>query len=147
MTIKQQVESILKIASSAKGFHDNIEKSTIENTNFRKVLYTGKNSQLVLMSLKPKEDIGVETHDDVDQFFRIESGKGKAIINGNEYELSNGISIIVPAGSEHNLINTGSDDLKMYTIYSPPNHQDGTIHATKKDALGDKEHFDGKTTE
>ena len=146
MDIKQQVESILKIAS-VKGFHNNIEESTIANTNFRKVLYTGKYSQLVLMSLKPKEDIGKEVHPDIDQFFRVESGTGKAIINGNEYEITDGFAIVIPAGAEHNIINTGNKDLKVYSIYSPPNHSDKTIHKTKEQAKTDKEHFDGKTTE
>lgn len=146
MDIKQQVESILKIAS-VKGFHNNIEESTIANTNFRKVLYTGKYSQLVLMSLKPKEDIGKEVHPDIDQFFRVESGTGKAIINGNEYEITDGFAIVIPAGAEHNIINTGNKDLKVYSIYSPCKHYYNTIHKTKSDAENDKEHFDGKTTE
>ena len=146
MDIKEQVASILKMAT-VQGFHDNIEESTIANSNFRKVLYTGKNSQLVLMSLKPKEDIGKETHPDIDQFFRVESGTGKAIINGNEYKITDGFAIVIPAGAEHNIINTGNEDLKMYSIYTPPNHSDGTIHKTKAQAETDKEHFDGKTTE
>jgi mannose-6-phosphate isomerase-like protein (cupin superfamily) len=147
MDIKQQVESILKIAS-VKGFHDNIEESTIANTNFRKVLYTGKYSQLVLMSLKPKEDIGKEIHPDIDQFFRVESGTGKAIINGNEYEITDGFAIVIPAGAEHNIINTSAtDELKMYTIYSPAHHKDGVVRATKADAVADSPEFDGVTTE
>lgn len=120
-------------------FHGNIEELTLANNNFRQVIYTGPKSQLVLMSLKPGEDIGVETHNKVDQFFRVEAGEGKAIINGTEYPLVDGVAVIVPAGSEHNFINTGSSDLKMYTIYTPPNHIDGRVHATKADAVADAE--------
>jgi len=130
-----------------KGFSDNIEDDTKENENFRKVLYTGENTQLVLMSLNPGEDIGSEVHDVVDQFFRIESGNGKAIVNDHEYKINDGSSVVVPAGAEHNFINTGKDKLKLYSLYSPPHHKDGTIHKTKADAIQDKEHFDGKTTE
>ncbi len=131
-----------------KGFHSNIEKETQENQNFRKVLYTGKNSQLVLMSLKPHEEIGLETHPENDQFFRFESGRGMVIIDGNEHIVSDGIAIVIPAGSKHNVINMGTVDLKMYTIYSPAHHKDGTVHKTKDDALVDEEeNFDGKTTE
>ena len=128
-----------KIAiTKTKGFFDNIEKSTLENDNFRKVLYTGKNTQLVLMSLKPKEDIGLETHKDTDQFFRIESGKGKAIIDDKEYVITDGSSVIIPAGAKHNIINSGDSDLKLYSLYSPPHHVDKTIHKTKDDALKDE---------
>ncbi|HRR94788.1 MAG TPA: cupin domain-containing protein [Candidatus Paceibacterota bacterium] len=130
-----------------KGYIDNIEKLTLENENFRKVLYTGKYSQLVLMSLKPNEDIGLEVHPNVDQFFRIEKGQGKVIIDGVEHEVSDGIAIIVPAGSEHNVINTSTESLKLYTIYSPANHKDGTIHETKEIAMASEEEFDGITTE
>jgi len=132
-----------------KGFNANIEQDTLANENFRKVLYTGKHCQLVLMSLKPNEDIGAEVHPDNDQFFRFEKGTGKAVIDGNEYELTDGSVIIVPAGSEHNIINTSTtEDLKLYTIYSPAHHQDGIIHTTKTEAEADtEEHFDGKTTE
>jgi mannose-6-phosphate isomerase-like protein (cupin superfamily) len=130
-----------------KGFHSNIEKETVENQNFRKVLYTGKNSQLVLMSLKPHEEIGLETHPENDQFFRFESGRGMVIIDGNEHIVSDGIAIVIPAGSKHNVINMGTSDLKMYTIYSPAHHKDGTIHKTKGDALISDEEFDGETTE
>ena len=130
-----------------KGFHSNIEKETLENQNFRKVLYTAKNSQLVLMSLKPHEDIGLEKHPDNDQFFRFESGRGMVIIDGNEHIVSDGIAIVIPAGSKHNVINMGHTDLKMYTIYSPAHHRDGVIHRTKADALASDEEFDGKTTE
>lgn len=132
-----------------KGFNANIEQDTLANENFRKVLYTGKHCQLVLMSLKPNEDIGAEVHPDNDQFFRFEKGIGKAVIDGNEYELTDGSVIIAPAGSEHNIINTSAtEDLKLYTIYSPAHHQDGIIYATKAEAMADTvEHFDGKTTE
>jgi mannose-6-phosphate isomerase-like protein (cupin superfamily) len=130
-----------------KGFNANIEKETLENTNFRKVLYTGKHSQLVLMSLKPNEEIGMEIHTDNDQFFRFEKGQGKCIIDGNSYELADGSVIIVPAGAEHNIINTSSsEDLKLYTIYSPAHHKDGIVKATKAEAENGPE-FDGKTTE
>ena len=130
------------------GYVDNIEKLTLENENFRKVLYTGKHSQLVLMSLKPNEDIGLEVHPDVDQFFRIEKGQGKVVIDGIEHEISDGVAVIVPAGSEHNVINTSAtESLKLYTIYSPANHKDGTIHETKEIAMANEEEFDGITTE
>lgn len=131
-----------------KGFNTNIEKDTLANDNFRKVLYTAKHSQLVLMSLKPNEEIGMEVHPDNDQFFRFEKGAGKAIIDGNEYELSDGSVIIVPAGAEHNIINTSdSDDLKLYTIYSPAHHKDGIVRKTKEEAEADSPEFDGKTSE
>lgn len=131
-----------------KGYNANIEKDAIENTNFRKVLYTGKHSQLVLMSLKPNEDIGMEVHVDNDQFFRIEKGEGKCIIDGNEYILADGSAIVVPKGAEHNIINTSStEDLKLYTIYSPAHHQDGVVRATKAEAEANSPEFDGKTTE
>ena len=130
-----------------KGYHANIESLTKDNDNFRKVLYTGDHMQLVLMSLKPGEEIGMETHPDNDQFFRFESGEGKVFVNGNEYEVVDGDTVIVPCGSEHNVVNTGSNDLKMYTIYSPAHHRDGTIHSTKTDAMSDDEEFNGETTE
>jgi len=131
-----------------KGFNSNIEKDTRENANFRKVIYTGRRSQLVLMSLKPGEEIGMEVHADNDQFFRFESGTGKVLIDGNEYIVGDGSAIVVPIGAEHNVINTGTDDLKMYTIYSPAHHKDGIVHSTKAEALADEEeHFDGTTTE
>ena len=131
-----------------KGFKTNIEKGTLENSNFRKVLYTGKHSQLVLMSLRPKEDIGMEVHAENDQFFRFEAGEGKVIINGNEYQVGDGVAIIVPAGAKHNIINTSdSKELKLYTIYSPPHHKNGIVRATKKEAEANEEEFDGKTTE
>ena len=115
-----------------KGFSINIEDATLENNNFRKVLYTSKHSQLVLMSLKPLEDIGMEVHEENDQFFRFESGQGKCIIDGNEYELADGVAVVVPAGAEHNIINTSeTEELKLYTIYSPAHHKDGIVRATK----------------
>ena len=116
-------------------FVDNIEELTLGNTNFRKVLSTNEHSQLVLMSLKPMEDIGMEVHENVDQFFRIDAGEGKVIANGQEFNITDGYAIVIPAGTEHNVINTSeTEDLKLYTIYSPANHPDGTIHATKEEA-------------
>jgi len=131
-----------------KGFNTNIEKDTLENTNFRKVLYTGKNSQLVLMSLKPKEEIGMEIHAENDQFFRFEQGHGKCIIDNNEYMVEDGSAVIVPAGAEHNIINISeTEDLRLYTIYSPAHHKDGIVRLTKEEAEANDEEFDGKTTE
>ena len=131
-----------------KGFRDNIEQITLENDNFRKVLYTGKHSQLVLMSLKPKEEIGMEVHPDNDQFFRFEKGQGKFIIDGNEYEVGDGVAIVVPAGVQHNVINiSDSEPLKLYTIYSPAHHKDGVVRVTKEEAETDSPEFDGTTTE
>ena len=131
-----------------KGYITNIEKLSLKNENFRKVLYTAKNSQLVVMSLKPNEDIGSEVHQ-LDQFIRCEAGQGKAILDDVEHQISDGFAVVVPAGTKHNIINTSPDkELKLYTVYSPPNHKDETIHTTKKDAIADEdEHFDGKTTE
>jgi mannose-6-phosphate isomerase-like protein (cupin superfamily) len=130
-----------------KGYIQNIEKLTLENTYFRKVLYTAPHSQLVVMSIAPNEDIGEETHT-LDQFLRVEKGMGKAVLNGVEQEIGDGSAIIVPAGTIHNIINTSSEEpLKLYTIYSPAEHRDGVIHMTKQDALADHEEFDGKTTE
>jgi mannose-6-phosphate isomerase-like protein (cupin superfamily) len=134
-------------AEDFKGFVTNIEKDTVENSNFRKVLYTGKNSQLVLMSLKPGEDIGEEIHKDTDQFFRIDSGVGKVVINGTEQDIKNGSAIVIPQGAKHNIINTGKEALKLYSIYSPPHHRFDIVHKTKEEAETDKEHFDGKTSE
>lgn len=131
-----------------KGYVTNIEQLAKENENFRHVLYTAKHSQLVLMSLRPGEEIGEEAHDNVDQFFRIDAGEGKAIIEGEEHDIENGDAIVIPSGTKHNIINTSVDEpLKLYTIYSPPNHRDGVIHVTKEEAETDDEHFDGKTTE
>ena len=130
-----------------KGYIANIEKETLENKNFRKVLYTGKYSQLVLMNLKPGEEIGSEIHH-LDQFFRCDAGQGKVILDGEEYEISDGFAIVVPAGATHNVINISTDqDLKLYTLYSPPNHRDKVLHITKAEAEADHEEFDGKTTE
>jgi mannose-6-phosphate isomerase-like protein (cupin superfamily) len=131
-----------------KGFKINIDKITRHNTSFRKVLYTSKYSQLVLMSLQPEEEIGEEIHRDNDQFFRIESGRGKCIIDGNEYEIKDGDAIVIPAGAKHNIINTETNaGLKMYTIYSPAHHKDKLIRATKKEAEMTGIEFDGVTTE
>ena len=121
------------------GFIDNIEEKTEQNNFFRQVLYTGKHTQLVVMSLLPGEEIGMEIHPQVDQFFRIEEGRAKVIIDGEEHEVDEGFAIIVPAGSQHNLINTGSNPLKLYTLYSPPNHPDGTIHPTRAEAMAAEE--------
>lgn len=128
-----------------KGFVDDIEKLTEENDNFRKVLYTGKHMQLVLMTLQPGEDIGMEVHDGHDQFFRFEDGEGEVIINGVTTAIEDDDAVIVPAGAEHNVINTGDEPLRFYTLYSPPEHRDGVLHPTKADEK--EEHFDGKTTE
>ncbi len=131
-----------------KGFNANIERDTLENSNFRKVLYTSKHSQLVLMSLKPNEDIGMEVHEENDQFFRFEKGTGKVIIDGNEYEVKDGSAIVVPAGAEHNVVNTSdSEELKLYTIYSPAHHKDQIVRETKEEAEANEEDFDGQTTE
>jgi len=130
-----------------KGYLSNIEQETLENSNFRKVLYTGKHSQLVVMSLNPGEEIGQEVHE-VDQFLRIEKGSGKAILDGVEHPVSDGSAIVVPAGSQHNVINTSAESMKLYTIYSPPEHLKDTVHPTKAEAVADtKDHFDGTTTE
>src|SRR3989344_296291 len=130
-----------------KGDVTNIEKDTVENNNFRKVVYTAPNSQLVLMSLKPGEDIGSEVHQ-LDQFLRVEKGTGKTVLNGAEYPIEDGSAIVVPAGTEHNIINTGETEMKLYTVYSPPNHRDGVTHRTKEEAVADEEErFDGKTSE
>lgn len=131
-----------------KGYKDSIEKLTLENGGFRHVLYTGKHCQLVLMSLKPKEEIGMEVHTDNDQFFRFEAGQGKVIIDGNEYAVGDGDAVIVPSGAQHNVINlSDAADLKLYTIYSPAHHKDGVVRATKAEAEADSPEFDGKTTE
>ncbi len=131
-----------------KGFFNHIEKETLNNGSFRKVLYTGEHSQLVLMSLRPGEEIGLEIHEGNDQFFRFEGGVGKVIINETEYAVVDGDAVIVPAGAQHNVMNTSdSQDLKMYTIYSPAHHKDGTVHITKGEAVSSEEEFDGVTTE
>jgi mannose-6-phosphate isomerase-like protein (cupin superfamily) len=130
------------------GYVTNIEKESLENENFRKVLYTAHNSQLVVMSLLPNEDIGEEVHQ-LDQFIRCEAGEGRTILNGEPHDIRDGFVIVIPAGTRHNIMNTSADKpMKLYTLYSPPNHLDGTIHKTKADAMRDEaEHFDGKTSE
>lgn len=131
-----------------KGFVQNIENLTVENTDFRRVLYTAKHTQIVLMSLKPGEEIGLEAHMDNDQFFRFDAGVGKVLIDGNEYEVRNGFAVIVPAGAQHNIINTGeTEELKLYTLYMPPHHKDGIVRHTKEEAVANEEEFDGVTTE
>jgi mannose-6-phosphate isomerase-like protein (cupin superfamily) len=130
-----------------KGFVDNIEKLTEENELFRKVLYTGHNLQLVLMAIKPGEEIGEEVHDDRDQFFRVEAGAGTIVIDGAEHRVKADDAVIVPQGARHNVIASGSETLKLYTIYGPPEHVDGTVHRTCEEASAAHEHFDGRTTE
>lgn len=129
-----------------KGFIQNIEDITVKNENFRQVLYTAQNCQLVVMSLKPQEEIGMEIHH-LDQFFRVEEGSGEAILDGVTTPISAGFAVIVPAGANHNIINTGNVPLKLYTIYAPPHHRDGVIHHTRAEAEHDEEEFDGRTTE
>jgi mannose-6-phosphate isomerase-like protein (cupin superfamily) len=129
-----------------QGFVKNIEGLAVRNNDFRQVLYTAKHCQLVLMALKPKEAIGAEVHK-LDQFFRVEEGAGQAVLDGVTTEISAGFAVLVPAGTKHNIINTGSVSMKLYTLYAPPNHRDGIVHHTRDDAEADNEHFDGKTTE
>jgi mannose-6-phosphate isomerase-like protein (cupin superfamily) len=129
-----------------KGFIRDIEGLAVKNDEFRRVLYTAKNCQLVLMALKPEEEIGAEVHT-LDQFFRVEEGTGEAVLDGVRTEIRAGFAVFVPAGTNHNIINTGSVPLKLYTLYAPPNHRDGVVHHTRADAEADNEHFDGKTTE
>jgi len=129
-----------------KGFVQDIEALAIKNEYFRQVLYTAKYCQLVVMALKPAEEIGAEVHK-LDQFFRVEEGSGEAVLDGIRSSIQSGFAVIVPAGTNHNIINTGSVPLKLYTLYSPPNHRDGVVHRTRADAEADNEHFDGKTTE
>jgi mannose-6-phosphate isomerase-like protein (cupin superfamily) len=130
-----------------KGFVGDIEESTVKGTDFRRVLYTGKNMQLVLMALKPGEEIGEEVHEDRDQFFRVEKGEGEVWIDGRETKIKSDVAIVVPAGARHNVRNTGVQPLKLYTLYAPPEHAEGTVHVTKADAQASHEHFDGKTSE
>lgn len=131
-----------------KGYSTTIEKETKKNSDFRRVLYTGKYSQLVLMSLKPMEEIGMETHPNIDQFFRFEEGEGKVIIDSVEHKVKDGDAVIVPAGAKHNVVNTSKkSELKLYTIYSPPEHQDKVVRHTKADAEALPEEYDGKPTE
>jgi mannose-6-phosphate isomerase-like protein (cupin superfamily) len=129
-----------------KGFVQDIESLAVRNTDFRQVLYTAKHCQLVVMALKPKEEIGSEVHK-LDQFFRVEEGSGEAVLDGVRTAIRAGFAIVVPAGATHNIINTGDTPLKLYTLYSPPNHRDGVVHHTRVDAEADTEHFDGKTSE
>lgn len=130
-----------------KGYVTNIEEATLKSEDFRRVLYTAKNTQLVLMSLRAKEEIGEEVHD-LDQFIRVEAGQGVAILDGVEHRLADGSAVVIPAGTKHNVINDSpSEELKLYTLYSPPEHRDGTVHRTKEEAMAHEEHFDGKTTE
>lgn len=130
-----------------KGYHDNIETVTEANDKFRRVVYTGHNLQLVVMTLQPGEEIGAETHDDRDQFFRFEAGTGEVDVDETTYRVSADEAVIVPQGARHNVRNTGREPLKMYTIYGPPEHSEGKVHETREAADSDDEHFDGKTTE
>jgi len=129
-----------------KGFVQDIESAAVRNDDFRRVLYTARHCQLVLMALRPGEEIGAEVHT-LDQFFRVEEGSGEAVLDGVTTPIQAGFAIIVPAGANHNIINTGSVPLKLYTLYAPPNHRDGVVHHTRDEAERDEEHFDGKTTE
>lgn len=129
-----------------KGFVRDIERLAVDNDDFRHVLYTAKHCQLVVMSLKPKEEIGAEVHK-LDQFFRVEAGSGEAVLDGVRTAITAGFAVVVPAGAKHNITNTGDVPLKLYTLYSPPNHRDGIVHHTRAEAEADTEHFDGKTTE
>src|SRR5215813_1878957 len=144
---RHQMQMQAEGGAAAKGFVADIENLTDANSNFRRVLYTGKNLQLVLMTLKPGEEIGEEVHADSDQFFRVEEGNGEVRINGEPTKIKNGDAVLVPAGAHHNVINTGGEPLRLYTLYAPPQHRDGTVHMTKEEAERAKEHFDGKTTE
>lgn len=130
-----------------KGFAENIEKLTEDNSDFRRVLYTGKNLQLVLMAIAPGEEIGAEIHHDRDQFFRFEEGEGEVWIDGVATRVKADDGVVVPAGARHNVVNSGSEPLRLYTIYGPPEHIDGTVHRTKAEADAAHEHFDGRTTE
>ena len=130
-----------------KGFVHDIEDLAANNSNFRRVLYTGKQLQLVLMSIPPRQDIGEEVHRDRDQFFRVEEGKGEIWIDGKMTKIESDFAMVVPAGARHNIRNTGEKPLKMYTLYGPPEHEDGTVHVTRADAMASKEHFAGQTTE
>lgn len=130
-----------------KGYVDNIEKATVENEDFRRTLYTGNYLQLVLMTLQPGEEIGEETHEDRDQFFRVEEGSGEIHIDGVRHRVEDDFAVIVPAGACHNVVNTGSAPLRIYTIYGPPEHVEGVVHKTKAEADAAHEHFDGRTTE
>ncbi|MEO6062421.1 MAG: cupin domain-containing protein [Thermoflexales bacterium] len=128
------------------GFVKNIEEIAVANSDFRQVLYTAQYSQLVIMALKPGEEIGMEVHK-LDQFFRVEEGTGEAVLDGVHTPIAAGFAVLVPAGTQHNIVNMGSVPLKLYTLYSPPNHRDGVVHHTRADAEKDTEHFEGKATE
>lgn len=130
-----------------KGYVDNIEDLTKANDDFRRVLYTGQNLQLVLMAIQAGEDIGAEVHEDHDQFFRVDEGRGEVEIDGARTPISDGFAVVVPAGARHNVINTGDKPLRLYTLYAPPEHRDGVVRHTKAEAEASEEHFDGKTTE
>jgi mannose-6-phosphate isomerase-like protein (cupin superfamily) len=132
-----------------KGYVDNIEQATLANEDFRRVLYTGKNLQLVLMTLPPGCDIGAEVHEDIDQFFRIEAGEGEVHIDGAVHRVEDDFAIVVPAGARHNVVNTGSEPMRLYTLYGPPEHKEGIVHRDREAAERDHEndHFDGRTTE
>jgi mannose-6-phosphate isomerase-like protein (cupin superfamily) len=136
----------MNTGAAMKGFVQDIENLSIQNNDFRKVLYTAKNCQLVLMALKPQEEIGAEVHT-LDQFFRVEEGSGQAILDGVATTIRAGFAVLVPAGARHNIVNTGTEPLKLYTLYAPPNHRDGVVHHTRADAEADAEQFDGKTSE
>jgi mannose-6-phosphate isomerase-like protein (cupin superfamily) len=129
-----------------KGFVHDIETIATENDEFRRVLYTARNTQLVVMSIPPKGEIGAEVHK-LDQFFRVEAGTGSVVLDGVTTAVRAGYAVLVPAGATHNIINTGTGALKLYTLYSPPNHRDGVVHHTREAAEADNEHFNGKTTE
>lgn len=129
-----------------KGFVQDIEALAVGNDDFRRVLYTARSTQLVLMSIKPKGEIGMEVHG-LDQFFRVEEGTGEAELDGVRTAIRAGFAVLVPAGTRHNIVNTGSGPLKLYTLYSPPNHRDGVVHRTREDAEADGEKYDGRTTE
>src|SRR5512140_1528396 len=132
--------------TTMKGFVKDIESITVKNEDFRQVLYTAKNCQLVLMALKPKEEIGLEVHK-LDQFFRVEEGTGEAVLDSVHTAIKAGFAVLVPAGAKHNIVNTGKVPLKLYTLYAPPNHRDGVVHHTRAEAEADAEHFDGMTTQ
>jgi mannose-6-phosphate isomerase-like protein (cupin superfamily) len=129
-----------------KGYIQDIESIATVNKSFRRVLYTARHCQLVVMSLEPREDIGAEVHT-LDQFFRVEAGQGEAELDGVRMPIRAGFAVIVPAGARHNIINTGTEPLKLYTLYAPPNHRDGVVHPTRADAQADTERFDGRTSE
>ena len=145
--VPQAAQAAKLSARSMTGFVADIEELTEENSDFRRVLYTGTNLQLVLMAIQPGEEIGEETHEDRDQFFRVEKGKGEVWIDGRRSRIKSDDAIVVPAGARHNIVNTGEKPLRLYTLYAPPEHRDGTVHKTKADADAADEHFDGKTSE